>query len=162
MAGWPDLTGVGDCLDLNTVPLNAGGAFCALNAGFMAVAGAKKHSNVALSDTDGLVGRRGARGQRVGDLKVLVRGDVDADTGDLVTDRLTGCRTNLDWLRARTVDAAEDDFGCVPARLVRRTGLVLVGGVQLDDWGESDIDLSGQALVMIRVVVPTALLEETP
>lgn len=156
MSGVPNMSADGDAVTLGAVALDGSDPrFLGLNSQELTLGAEKRREN--RRDDVGPYGRRSTRVGRMVPYRILVDGTVDAE-GDPVNDPIVGLEQALDYLQAQTLDAPEDDFGCIPCTVVRKSGRVLAGGVQVDDMART-YGPSSQCVVTLRLQLPTGRLD---
>lgn len=153
----PDISDLGDAVILNTVPLNVGGAFMLINSFELTNPAPKRRLNREVDDRQGSIGRRSRRIEREVDLEIRVVGYVD-EAGNPYSDIIEGVERNISYLQLMTIDAVEDEFGQIPIEVHRKSGIILTGFVQVDDFvaGKG----RGDRTVMMNVGIPAGSLTE--
>jgi len=153
----PDLTDYGDTVVANGLSLSTGGAFMALSSYLLTDPAPKRRTNSLIPNADGLLGRPGFRTERTIDFDVRVSGEVD-ENGVVWADPVIGVEHNIDLLAAYTIDAEEDQFGCITWRVVRKSGKILEGPVQVNDfYAEKGV---GDRIVWMNLTLPDGYLPE--
>jgi hypothetical protein len=122
----PDLSQLMEVV-LGGLDLSGGDAFLALNPHVLLGPLPRRRTNVTIPGK-GVLGRKSDPSERSVDLEVLVTGWGDP------TDPAAELETQVDVLRAATIDAAEDTNGAIECSVTRRDGVTLSGDVQVNEF----------------------------
>ncbi len=156
----PDLTSLGYAVTLGDADLAGDPRWACLNSHVVADPAPKVRMNARAQGTVGVYGRKSGRNPRTFDLEVAV-GSAESD-GSPAADSMEGLEANIAELASLTINAAEDDFGCIPMACTLPSGEVLSGPVQVDDFVAAP-GLEYRVVVM-QVTIPAGALEpgDTP